>query len=83
MDSRMSFLLELLDWDYIILGFIKDEDGTRCVEWDAEDEPELVKQVVARMTDGVSGRACNRVKVYEIKKIEDIHIKDKKEEKCD
>ncbi len=74
--DRMSFLFELLDWDYVILGFVDDEEGSRCIEWDTEDEPELVKQVVARMTDGISGRACDRVQVYQIKKIEEIHNSD-------
>jgi|GEM_PF-4408885 len=74
--DKMSFLFELLDWDYVILGFVDDEEGSRCIEWDTEDEPELVKQVVARMTDGISGRACDRVQVYQIKKIEEIHSSD-------
>ena len=70
--DKMSFLFELLDWDYVILGFVDDKDGSRCIEWDTEDEPDLVKQVVSRMTDGVSGKACDRVEVYQIKKIEEI-----------
>ncbi|MDY6864497.1 MAG: hypothetical protein SVY15_00790 [Halobacteriota archaeon] len=75
--DKMSFLFELLDWDYVILGFVDDQDGSRCIEWDTEDEPDLVKQVVSRMTDGVSGRACDRVQVYQIKKIDEIHNLDK------
>ena len=81
--ERLSFLMEILDWDYIVLGFKEDKYGKICIDWDAEDEPELVKQVISRMTDKVSKNRCDRVQVYEIKKIEDIRIchDDEKEEK--
>lgn len=75
--DRTDFLFELLDWEYVILGFVDDEVGSRCIEWDTEDEPELVDQVVARMTDGISGRACDRVQVYKIQKIDEIQNTDK------
>lgn len=76
--GKKSFLLEILDWDYVILGFVEDKYERRLVDWDTEDESELIKQVIGRMTDKVSKNRCNRVQVYEIKKIEDIRIRDDK-----
>ena len=79
--DKISFLVEVLDWDYVVFGFVEDKTGKTCIDWDTEDEPEMVKQVIERMTDKVSKNRCNRVQVYEIKKIEDIRISDDKDEK--